>query len=289
MGHDPEAVIKALIVLLEDEDIKIARVAQENLVDLGPRALTHLKASFQQVPEPSLKARIRFCIDKIQARWVDAQFGLFTCQEDEKLDLERGALLIGRVVDPDLDEERFRSSLDGMVQEIRRRMQGLTDPKAILETVNTVFFGELKFTGNQKDDYEPENSVVHRVLERKTGIAIILSVIYLLIAQRLGLPIDGIGMPGHFLVKYESPEYVIFIDPFNAGQLLNAQECAQFLINLGYGFEPAFLARVGVREVLSRMLRNLISIYATRGDRAMEERFGHYLKLLSEPALTRQP
>lgn len=287
MESHPEGRVKALIVLLADEDSKIARVAQENLIEMGEISLPLLKAFLKEPSEPGLLERLKLCVEKIQTRHLDALFSLYACQEDERIDLETGALLVARVVDPDLDEAAVRSKLDDIAHQIEGRCKGLTEPQAVLGMVNTVLFGELKFTGNQKSYYEPENSFIHKVLERKTGIPISLGVLYLLVARRLGLPVFGVGMPGHFVVKYESPGFETFIDPFNAGQCLNAHECAQFLINLGYGFEPGFLAKVGTREILSRMVRNLISIYATRADRPLEERFGRYLKLLSAPALAK--
>jgi regulator of sirC expression with transglutaminase-like and TPR domain len=116
------------------------------------------------------------------------------------------------------------------------------------------------------------------------GIPISLSVVYLLIGQRLGLPLLGIGMPGHFLVKYESKRYSVFIDCFNGGALLTEKNCARFLTEAGYGFDDKYLQPSPVRAILARMAKNLCSIYAKMNEPVKSARLITFMEILGGPS-----
>ena len=117
-------------------------------------------------------------------------------------------------------------------------------------------------------------------MDRRVGIPISLSAVYLLIGRRLSLPLFGIGMPGHFLVKYESDRYKIFIDCFNGGALLTEKNCARFLTEAGYGFDDKYLHKSPVRAMLSRMIKNLLAIYSKSGDVGKTARLTKFIEIL---------
>ena len=142
------------------------------------------------------------------------------------MDLEQGAFLIARYAYPSLTSPRIRRQLDDMAQEVRDRIGPRASGEETVKTLNRYLFTEQGFKGNTKNYYEFENSYLNCVIDRRTGIPISLSTVYLLIGKRLGLPVHGIGMPGHFLVKYESDRYKIFVDCFNGGALLTEKNCA---------------------------------------------------------------
>src|SRR5690606_13169173 len=112
--------------------------------------------------------------------------------------------------------------------------------------------------------YDPRNSFLNEVLDRKLGIPITISVVYIEVGRRAGLPLYGVGMPGHFIVKYDGPDAEIFVDPFNNGRILSRAACAE-LVQQIYGepipFEETFLATVSKKQILSRMLTNLKAVY----------------------------
>src|SRR5207245_11486094 len=103
--------------------------------------------------------------------------------------------------------------------------------------------------------YDVENSYLNKVLERRTGIPISLSAVYLLLGKRLKLPVFGVGMPGHFLVKYEADRYRVFVDSINGGSLLTQTHCARFLDQAGYGFDERYLQKTPARSILIRILK----------------------------------
>ena len=142
------------------------------------------------------------------------------------------------------------------------------------------FHGELGFTGNEESYYEPENSYMNRVLDRRRGIPITLSVLYILIGRRVGLPFCGVGMPGHFIVRYDAPEGPIYLDPFGGGQILSVDECASLVEGLGYRFESRFLAEASPLCIVERMVNNLIGIYQQLGDETREKLLARYRELI---------
>ncbi|OLD75313.1 MAG: hypothetical protein AUG95_00390 [Nitrospirae bacterium 13_1_20CM_4_62_6] len=141
-------------------------------------------------------------------------------------------------------------------------------------------FIDQGFRGNTKNYYEVENSYLNRVIDRRTGIPISLSILYLLVGRRLGLPLYGIGMPGHFLVKFDSERYKVFVDCFNAGALLTEKDCARFLMQAGYGFEEKYLQKSSTPAILTRSLKNLIAVYNKLNESVKASRFSRFIEIL---------
>jgi regulator of sirC expression with transglutaminase-like and TPR domain len=188
--------------------------------------------------------------------------------------------LIARYAYPSLDVPVYIRLLDEMAQEVQDRIGPRASGEETVKTLNRYLFTEQGFRGNTKNYYEVENSYLNRVIDRRTGIPISLSVVYLLIGKRLRLPVHGIGMPGHFLVKYESDRYRIFVDCFNGGALLTEKNCQRFLTEAGYGFDEKYLQQSPVRAILSRMTKNLLAIYAKLDDPIRKSRLSRFIEIL---------
>jgi regulator of sirC expression with transglutaminase-like and TPR domain len=185
--------------------------------------------------------------------------------DEDQINIAYAALLVASEAYPDLDIGSYLVRLDDMAQAVRPRLADY-HPVSVLKAF---LFDELGFHGNVDDFFDPRNSYLNQVLDRRTGIPITLSVIYLELARRLGLPIVGIGLPGHFIVRYDGDEEPIYLDPFNGGITMNAHDCRQRLADISNGrlhFRPSFLSPVGPRQILTRMLRNLKGIYVTQAD-----------------------
>jgi regulator of sirC expression with transglutaminase-like and TPR domain len=184
---------------------------------------------------------------------------------DEKIDLLRAALTFARPEYPALDESRCLAQIEDYARRIHVRRGESEDAAHTIASINAVLFHEEGFAGNQSEFYDPRNSYLNEVLDRKLGIPISLSVIYMEVAQRVGLPVFGVGLPGHFLLKhYDLHGAEIFIDPYVAGRLLSPAECQTRLDEVYGGQMPLqaeFLHSVSKRQILTRMLNNLRSIY----------------------------
>jgi regulator of sirC expression with transglutaminase-like and TPR domain len=182
---------------------------------------------------------------------------------DDQIDVAYAALLYARDTYPDLNVRSYLVRLDDMAEEIRPLLAD-THPSAVLRDV---LYGKLGFRGNVEDYFDPRNSFLNQVLDRRVGIPITLSVLYLELAQRLKLPLVGIGLPGHFIVRYNEEKEPFYLDPFHGGIILSLQDCRKRIADISNGrlaFKPTFLEPVGPRGILTRMLRNLKAIYVAR-------------------------
>ena len=177
----------------------------------------------------------------------------------------------------------FRSyvrRLDGMAAEVRDLIGPRVSGEEAIKVLSRYLFIDQGFRGNTKNYYEVENSYLNRVIDRRTGIPISLSILYLLVGRRLGLPLYGIGMPGHFLVKFDSERYKVFVDCFNAGALLTEKDCARFLMQAGYGFEEKYLQKSSTPAILTRSLKNLIAVYNKLNESVKASRFSRFIEIL---------
>src|SRR3972149_3823708 len=130
-----------------------------------------------------------------------------------------------------------------MADTVGKRIGGEADPFLMIERINQFLFQEEGFSGNTHDYYDPRNSFLNDVLDRRTGIPITLSTLYMEVGRRLGGRLHGVGMPGHFLVKYVGPDEEIVIDPFNGGAIVSSADCQRILDRIYEGklaFEPRF-------------------------------------------------
>jgi regulator of sirC expression with transglutaminase-like and TPR domain len=185
----------------------------------------------------------------------------------EALELDRAALELARIEFPNLHDEPFLGILDSYAVEISARLTGGGSGSNYVAVANRYLFGELGFTGNFANYYDPRNSCLNEVLHSRTGIPITLAVVYLEIGRRLAQPVFGIGLPGHFVVQYRGADFTSFIDVFNGGNLLTAADCfelARKAANAPVADDPRLLAPVSKREVVTRMARNLRNVYILR-------------------------
>lgn len=274
----PENQIRALIRLLSDEDDRIVRTISGRLIDIGPSAVPLLQEA--EIEQPEMADRIASVLEEIRGSKLEDELASLTALTDEAVNLEAGAFLIARYAYPALDVARYRAQLDTMAGEVRERIGYRASGEEAVNALNRYLFTEQGFKGNTKNYYEVENSYLNCVMDRRVGIPISLSAVYLLIGQRLALPLFGIGMPGHFLVKYESDRYKIFIDCFNGGALLTEKNCARFLTEAGYGFDDKYLQKSPVRAMLSRMTKNLLAVYSKSGDVGKTARLTKFIEIL---------
>lgn len=190
-------------------------------------------------------------------------------REDGAVDLAEAALLIARQEYPALDVPRYLMRLDEMGAELRERLLEEPRPERAVMALNRYLFQEQGFHGNTEEYYDPRNSYLNDVLDRRTGIPITLSTVYMEVAARAGLEVEGVGLPGHFIVRVQTPMRGFLIDPFHCGALLSERECQDRLDRIFGGrvkMEARHLARCGRKAMLERMLQNLKAIYVKQGD-----------------------
>jgi regulator of sirC expression with transglutaminase-like and TPR domain len=191
----------------------------------------------------------------------------------QNVSLAEGALLIAAEEYGELDVDAYLKQIDEMAATLHRRLRSdITTTEALL-ALNRYVFEELGFTGNNEDYYDPRNSFLNDVIDRKLGIPITLAVLYIEIGRRLGLPLHGVSFPSHFLVKCALRDGAIILDPYARGASLGIDDLKQRLQALAKDAEvdarlmKTMLAAASPHDIFARMLRNLRAIYVSKGER----------------------
>ena len=185
-------------------------------------------------------------------------------QPQECIDLAKAALYIAQEEYSDLNIEEYLQALDTMSVELEERLPLEKYPLKIVQCINQYLYDDLGFKGNNLNYYDPRNSFLNDVIERRVGIPITLSLLYIEIARRIDFPMIGIGMPGHFIIRPDIPEIEIFVDAFNNGEIMFTEDCQERLNQIyqqNLILQPEFLAPVTKKQFLARMLTNLKYIY----------------------------
>lgn len=187
--------------------------------------------------------------------------------EEAQIDLGAEALAIAAGHYVQLDQAAYLKRLDSLAEEARQRIGRTRRVERVIAVLNTLLFEEQGFRGNTETYYDPANSFLNEVMDRRVGLPITLSVLYLAITHRLNLPVYGVGMPLHFLVKYVGRGREIYIDPFYGGRILTPEGCRERIeriVKQPVVFDPAYLNATPKRLILYRLLNNLKQVYLRR-------------------------
>jgi len=272
-----EREINALITLLGDDDLKVKNIAQQKLLELGEPAQQTLRQIAFSDSDGRTRIAAQALLEGFRLERLAQDFNKINRVSD--FDLESACFILAKIEYPELDIQQYVNKIDQLALETERRLYGIQGERDKVEVINHFLFDEKGFHGNEKSYYEPENSYINKVLDRQTGIPISLSAIYLFLAGRLNLPVCGVGFPGHFLLKYRSNSTPFFIDAFNSGQILSQQECEHFLRKRGYAFHPYYLNTSESRDILARMIKNLVLIYLQKNQ---QNKINTLVKIFSE-------
>jgi regulator of sirC expression with transglutaminase-like and TPR domain len=190
-------------------------------------------------------------------------------RSDGTVDLATSALLIARLEYPALEPKPYLRRLDDMARTIHSRLDEGADPQTRLAALCVYLFEEEGFRGNNEEYYDPRNSFLNDVLDRRVGIPITLSTVFIEVGQRTGLEVSGVGLPGHFIVRVHDDQGDVLVDPFHGGALLTEDDCQKRLDRISGGkmkLRAQHLAPCSRRQMLARMLSNLKGIYVKSGD-----------------------
>jgi len=203
-------------------------------------------------------------VDNIKAR---QSFSELAALDEEAFPLDRAALVLATEEYPEIDIPAYLRQLDTFAAGAEVLIGVDRSPVNMIEGLNEILFVQEGLRGNTEDYYDPRNSFLNEVLDRKLGIPISLSVIYMEVARRINFRINGVGFPGHFLVKHSTGDRDIILDPFNHGRILTLNECQELLDkvhNSSVTMNPSLLQPMGKRSIITRMLFNLKGIYTQK-------------------------
>jgi regulator of sirC expression with transglutaminase-like and TPR domain len=271
----------ALLTLLTDDDPAIYHAIRDKILATGVAARDWLRPHTLS-SDPVLRRRALEILHHLAQRDADDRFLAFCIRHHgEELDLELGVLLLTQTQFPEANLDAYRALLDSHAAELRERLAPNSKPRQILAVINHFLFAELNFRGDEKNYYDPDNSYFNRVMDRRLGNPISLCLVYLFLARRLKLPIAGIGLPGHFLARYQNSSDEIYIDAFYQGKFLTKNDCIHHLVRGNFPIDERNFAPATPRRILTRICANLHQSYARMELRDETHRFERYLFALA--------
>lgn len=290
------STLKAMIRLLDDPDEAVSQALETRFMEEGEDIVEDLEAIWLANEFPSVSRHIELLIKRIQKQGLHRRFNNWF-QQDQP-DLVEGWVLVSQVQYPGLKVEAIRRTLSDIKLDAWLMMGGVENNIDKVQILNHVFFEQQGFHGDNSQYHYTDNSFINRVLERKTGNPISLSVVYLVVAQSLGLPVFGVNLPQHFVVGYcqlkegfegvknmkmvgtEDVDKVLFyINPYSKGQIFTKENVDAFLKVVNVTPQKQFYQPCGVKEIVKRMLRNLHFSYGEVQDLEKQQEVLQMMKL----------
>jgi regulator of sirC expression with transglutaminase-like and TPR domain len=289
--HEPIALdreLRSLFSLLDDPDPRVAEAVTERIRKRGEDVIPLLLHFMESTSEPLARDRAESITSEFTTARLTREFEVINrrLERNDPSAFEDGVLLIAKFGNPMLDVAEIRSDLDDFAETLRYRTAGLSSALEVLDEVNHFFFEDLRFRGNHAKFLDPANSYIDKVIERRMGIPISLAAVYLLVAKsRLGLPFSGASAPGHFLIRYDGlRSEPLFIDAFNGGILLRERDIKHYLDGSGLPFHKQFLDPTHPRQILLRMVRNLIIAFTELSNAPARAAFEGFMRTLAPNA-----
>ena len=195
---------------------------------------------------------------------IRADFERLVHEPESSLDLARAALLVAAEADPNMDIDAQLHTLESWAEELRRRIDPDWNNLQKLARLRAFLFDDLGFRGDRRDYYDPRNSLLHEVMSRRLGIPLTLSILFMELGWRIGMPFEGVGFPGHFLVRLTGEHQDLLLDPYRRGMSVHPEDCRRMLTDLSGGkmeLSERHIASIGKRDMVSRLLMNLKGAY----------------------------
>ena len=271
--------IKALISLLEDPSEQIYNEIHQTIIALGSDGIPHLQEAFDTSDSELQKERIVEILDKLKIEKLELD--LEAWKEFHQDDLLAGLIQIAKYGHPNLDEESIKNEITKMVEAVKANLKEDATPEEIMHVFNQVILYDFGFNGNIRNYSGIHNSFINKVIENKISNPIGLSILYLLIAKELNVPLVGINSPGHFILGYVAEEFTkediedgtvienvnFYVDPFNNGQILQLDVYDKWLLQVPYKLEDKKYLPATNRAIIQRVMNNLIYALFTTGEK----------------------
>ncbi|MBX2897876.1 MAG: transglutaminase family protein [Cyclobacteriaceae bacterium] len=264
-----ENELKALVSLLDDDDKQIADHVQSKILSLGTEAIPFLEKEWESNLNPEVQSRIEELIHTLQYDLVKER--LVQWYKLPEPDLLTGMWIVATYQYPDIELEKLRQELEQIYYEAWLEFRPELYPLDQIKVVNSVIFNKLKFGANTKNFHSPGNSMINVVLESRKGNPITLCVIYMLVAQKLKLPVYGVNLPNLFILTYKDDNHQFYINAFNRGLIFSKQDIENYIHELHLVPQQSFFEPCNAVEIVRRALRNLIMSFEKMGEHAKAE------------------
>ena len=254
-----ERKIKALLSLLDDDDIEVVSQVEKEFLAQGGSIIPYLEKEWEQNFNPIVQKRIEDLVHVLQFIVLEDRFSKWKKTGGE--DLMEGLWLICTYQYPDLEFSTIKSAMEQIYYEVWLEMKPEMVPMEQVRALNNVLFTKLKFSSNTKNFHSPANSMISQVLESKKGNPISLCVIYMMVAQKLKLPIYGVNLPSLFILTYKNDHSQFYINAFNKGLIFTKEDIDNYLLQLNLAPIDIFYQPCSNIDIVARVLRNLINSF----------------------------
>lgn len=282
-----EKEIDSLIKLLDDPDTEVFHHVEQKLIMMGPEVIDRLETVWGQSFDMVLQTRIENLIHKIQFEDVLQELELWKLSGS--FDLLQGLIIVNKYQYPDADEQKIINQIEAIKRDAWLDMIYSMSAVEKVRLLNNILYNTHGFSGNTSNYHDPQNSYVGQVLETHKGNPILLACIYSIIAQKLDIPIYGVNLPKHFILAYtedhtpvENKDGILFyINAFNRGQIFGRHDVVAFLKQLNLAPSDDFVLPCSNVDIITRVLRNLVTSYSQAGNVAKTEEINRMLDLLA--------
>lgn len=266
---------RAICSLLDDPCPAVQSALGRELERLGDVGISLLRKAARENPGDTRDAALRFLKD---LKGPDPAASVVAFIQSLRYDLETGMFLFNRVLEPDLRLNPIRDFLNSIARRVRELSVTPLSNWEQCKILNRVLFHEFGFRGNVEDFEDPLNSFITPLLQRRKGIPISLSILYLLVADRVGIRLDPVALPGHFLVGCFQDDEAFFIDAFDRGRMMSREELLEELHSQGMQVSSSWFYPTPVAEVLCRVCRNLQRHFTHRNHPRMARTFAQFIQ-----------
>jgi regulator of sirC expression with transglutaminase-like and TPR domain len=259
-----EPAIKAMIQLMDDSDQEVVLMVETQMRSLGPSIIPILESEWENLSlNPVLQSKIENLIHEFQMESMKTK--LMHWKQSGAMDLLEGMWILATYRFPEYSFSTLRKDMDQLYYDVWPQMRDNLHPIDQIKVLNGVMFDQLKFGANTKNFHAANNSFINVVLESKKGNPISLCVIYLWIAQKLGLPVYGVNLPNLFVLTFKQEQTQFYINVFNKGLIFNKVDIDNYLAQLNLTPLDIYYQPCSNLEIIRRVLRNLIMAYEKSG------------------------
>lgn len=273
-----EKELHALVSLLDDPDPEVKTHVKGRIISLGNSIIPFLEEKWENSFNPDLQKEIEELVHELQFAMLKDRLAAW--RDSEEQDLLTGLWLINTYQYPELEFEKLNADMHQIYFDVWTVFDNDLPPYEKVRTINSVLFGTLRFSANTKNFHSPGNSMLSNVLESKKGNPISLCAIYLLVANKLGLPIYGVNLPNLFVLTYSSPDITFYINAFNKGLIFSKQDITNYLEHLKIEPRKEFFEPCKSIEIIKRSLRNLMIAFDKLGEREKVEEVRQLLDIV---------
>ena len=256
--------IKALISLLDDSDYEVASHVEKQIVALGEGIIPYLEEEWEETLDSDLQKKIEDLIHSLQFEGLMQR--LKAWKENGGTDLLEGMYLVNSYLYPDVEYANITKTIDQLYFDAWTHMKDEMHPYDQVKALNNVLFKEKRFTANTKNFHSPANSMLHLVLETKRGNPLTLCVIYMTLAQRLGMPVYGVNLPNLFILTYKLDGVQFYINVYNKGLILSKSDIDNYILQLNLNPIDIFYEPCDNLDIIKRALRNLAFSFEKMND-----------------------